>query len=284
MRLFLAADRSLSEANAHLTPLVWAEKVTANGFEACVHFQSDFATQAQYWKEGLRVAWWAIDTAGGADTDRRFLGRIWVTLERNESVCVPLAEEVNPHSHTVLASTSHPGIRYEQYYYGGAAHTARETAISWIEERAEDRFAVCAKRVYEKTEGVIEDAAIDVLSLARNKRYSGLASVRLGEYGRGCAFVDADLTKVGAADDGTRGLPRVFVQARMHREDRGRSGQGPRVVAWVEKRIGRGFTVCAKNVARGRREAKRSVAVHWVAVHRVGVGMDRSVCRDGVVV
>lgn len=285
IRLFVSADRTASEGNGHLTPIVWAEKIGADGFQACVHFNSDYDQDADYWREKMIISWWALDSESPAEPQRRYLGRVLTSLERNNSVCLPLPEEVNPHSNSVLVSTSHPGISYEQYYsyQPSTTHTARESVISWINQRGNSTFDVCVKRLYEKTPGKIEDAGVDVVSFRRDKRYSGLAKIQLGDYGRGCVYVASDLTKVGSADDETTTLPMILVQARINRNDRGADGRSPQVTAWVEQKLARGFTVCAKNLARAVWPAKHTIQIHWIAVHDVPVGMDSSLCRDGVV-
>lgn len=283
VRLFVSADRTESERNGHLTPIVWAEKIRQDAFDVCVHFKSDYDDEPKYWKENVMVSWWAIDCESKSDASRRYLGRVMTNLERNQSVCEQLPDEVNPHSNTVLVSTSHPGLSYEKSYsYEGTAHTARESVVSWLDERANNTFDVCAKRLYEKTPGKIEGAGIDVLSVARNdKRYTGLTKIRLEEYGRGCVYVDVDLTKVGSADDETEQLPHVFVQARINKQDRNSEGLSPQVAAWVEQKLTRGFTVCAKNLARGVFDAKHTIQIHWIAVNDVASEQDSSVCREG---
>lgn len=285
IRLFVTADRSMAERNGHLTPIVWAEKIEADGFQACAHFNCDFNQDPEYWRENLRISWWALDSESPPETARKYLGRVRTKLANNRSVCIALPEEVNPHSNTVLVSTSHPGMNYEKYYtyQPSSRHTPRESVLSWIDEKEDNKFEVCAKRLYEKTKGTIEDAGVDVVSIRRDKRFTGLTKIKLGEYGRGCVYVDGDLTKIGQADDDLDELPMVFVQSRINRLDHGDDGTGPQVVAWVEQKLARGFTVCAKNLGRGVRQARHTIQIHWIAVHEVAAGMDSSVCRDGVV-
>lgn len=162
-------------------------------------------------------------------------------------------------------------------------HTARESVVFWLDERANNTFDVCAKRLYENTAGEIEGAIIDVLAVRRNnERYTGLTKIRLEEYRRSCVYVDVDLTKVGSADDETERLPHAFVRARINKQDRDSKGRSRQVTTWVEQKLPRGFTICARNLARGVLDAKHTIQNHWIAVHDVADEQDSSVCREGL--
>lgn len=284
IRLFLAVDRTASHRNSHLTPIVWAEHVQRDSFDACLHLKNDFDHQPEYWKEKVEISWWAMDTEAKVDAERKFLGRFRNTLNGSGNKCDELPQEANPHSHTLLIAMNHPGMRYERSYsYEGATHTSQESVVSWVEELNNATFLMCSRRLYPKTEGKIEDVNMDVISISRNKRYTGLTKIRLGDYGRGCVFVVTDLTKLDAADELQPDAWHIFVQARPNKKDIEGDGGLPLMAAWVEHKEGDGFTVCAKNLARGVHSAKHTIHIHWLAVRDAEKGDENKVCREGAV-
>lgn len=304
IRLFLAVDRTGSDRNNHLTPIVWAERLRRDSFSACLHFKSDFDEAPEYWKEKAEVTWWAIDTEAEAKQERKYIARFSNELQNGSKVCHELPPIANPHSHTILVSASHPGVKYERSYsYEGATHTSRESVVFWLEESNSSStanrtstsvlkqgsssnknfFMVCNRPLYSTTDVKLEDVKLDVISLARNKDSTGLAKIKLGDYGRGCVYIDADLSKLGAADEDGEELGDIFVQPRVNIGDQSVDGQ-PLVVAWIEHKSPIGFSVCAKNLVRGQHNAKHTIHIHWMAVARKNDLKDNEICRPGAVV
>lgn len=282
IRLFLAAERTGSHRNSHFTPIIWAERVQPDSFDACIHFNNDFDHRPEYWKEKLEISWWAMDAEAEVDEERKFLGRFRNKLEGGLSKCDELPRDANPHSHTVLIAMNHPSMPYERSYsYEDASHTSHESVISWMEEQDNATFLACSRRLYPQTKGGIEDVNMDMISMSRNKEYTGLSKIRLGDYGRGCVFVATDLTRLEAADELQEKAWQIFVQARMNKKDREANGSVPLITAWVEHREGDGFTVCAKNLVRGTHDAKHTVQIHWVVVQDMAMGEKNKVCRKG---
>lgn len=252
-----------------------------DSFDACLHLKNDFDHQPEYWKEKMDISWWAMDARAEVGAERKFLGRFHNKLEGGHSKCDELPRVTNPHSHTVLIAMNHPGMRYQQSYsYEGTTHMPQESVISWMEEQNNETFLACSRQLYTKTKGTIEDVNVDAVSVGRNKEYTGLTKMRLGDHGQGCVFVVTDLTRLDAADE-LEDAWHIFVQARVNKKDRKKDGNVPLVAAWVEYREGDGFTVCAKNLARGTHDAKHTIQIHWIAVRDMEMGGKNKVCRVG---